>query len=302
MFWPGIYITLEVRMKKYLHLFRVPHYIKNLFVFAGVLFVPIPTVYEAIKPLLIVFSVFCLASSTIYIFNDLFDLEEDRLHPKKSIQPLASGLIKVKTAWFLFFLCLIFTGILCLFCSIIASLIILAYILLNIAYSVKLKKIVLIDVFIVASGYVLRILAGTLGVGIPPSHWFLLCTLSISLFLGFGKRRNELKILDDVAVKHRSVLRNYSLLFLDQMMTITATATLIFYSLYTIAPETIQQHDTENMMLTIPFVIFGLFRYMYLIYIREGGGDPTYEILTDRILQIDILAWICSILVITRFL
>jgi len=194
------------------------------------------------------------------------------------------------------------TGLLCLFNGIAASLIILIYVLLNIAYTIKLKKIVVIDVFIVAFGYVLRILAGTIGVGIPPSHWFLMCTLSISLFLGFGKRRNELKMLDKKAQEHRSVLRNYSIKYLDQMMIITAATTMIFYSLYTIAPETIQQHHTENMMFTIPFVIFGLFRYMYLIYIREGGGDPTSEILTDRILQIDILAWICSILLITRFL
>jgi len=292
--------TRNYHMYTYLHLFRVNHYIKNLFVFAGVLFVPLSTMYHVTWPLFLIFLSFCTASSTVYIFNDIFDLEEDKLHPKKSLHPLASELITVNTAWILFFISLSATIILSLVGGLTSSIIIYSYLLLNFAYTIKLKQIVIIDVFLVASGYVLRILAGTLGVGILPSHWFLLCTLSISLFLGLGKRRNELEILNENAIQYRTVLRKYSVKYLDQMMMITATSTLVFYSLYTIAPETIKQHHTENMIYTVPFVIFGIFRYMYLIYIKGGGGDPTLEILTDKILQANIFIWICSILIITR--
>ncbi len=284
-----------------LDLLRVHNYIKNLFVLTGILFIPFSLLNEVKWNLFFAFISFCLASSAVYIFNDLQDIEEDRHHPQKCNRPLPSGAISIKNAWSLFIVLLLATIISGIIAGMKVIIIIGIYFLFSFVYTLRLKHVVVIDVFFLASGYVLRVLAGTAGVGIPPSHWLLLCTLAISLFLGFGKRRHELSLLDEGATKHRKVLEDYSIKYLDMMMMVTVTASLVFYSLYTISPETVARHQSSNLVYTVPFVVYGLFRYMYLIYIRKGGGNPTLEILTDRAIQIDVALWALCVLLITGY-
>jgi 4-hydroxybenzoate polyprenyltransferase len=169
--------------------------------------------------------------------------------------------------------------------------ILLGYALMNLAYSLRLKHVVLLDVFIIAAGFMLRILAGTLGVGIPPSQWLLLCGLMVTLFLGFTKRRAELAALNEGGVAHRKVLAHYSPVLLDKMIGITASGVVMSYSLYTMSPDTIRVHGTANLIYTVPFVLYGVFRYIYLLHKQDGGGDPSRELVRDKHLVLAVLAW-----------
>lgn len=287
-------------MRDIANLLRVNHYIKNLMIFAGVLFAS--SAFTAVAgQLVLLFIIFCLAASCVYVFNDLVDIEQDRLHPQKSTRPLAAGAIPVARGWQLAALLLVSALVLSWFSGPKAVFLIVLYLTINLLYTLHLKHVVLVDTFLVASGYVIRVLAGTWAIGIAPSNWLLLCTLGISLFLGFCKRHNELLTLKNEATSHRLVLGEYTESFLNQIIMITATATLVFYSLYTIAPETVARHGTSNLILTIPFVMYGLFRYIYLIFVRKGGGSPTEEVLADRPLQLNVLAWAATVLVITRY-
>lgn len=284
-----------------LTLCRVNHYNKNFLVLAGVLFAP-SAFGRVVWQVLLTFALFCVASSAAYIFNDLADIAEDRVHPLKKARPLAAGLVSVATAVRLLLLLVFVALFLAVLCGPKTICLVVLFFLTNGLYTLRLKKVVLLDAFVLAVGYVLRVLAGTWAIGIPPSSWLLLCTLVLSLFLAFGKRRHELMLLEVQATRHRLVLRDYSVPYLDQMMMITATAALIFYCLYTISPETVIHHQTRNLVYTVPFVIYGLFRYMFVIYIRKGGGNPAQEVLSDRSLQVCVLLWAGSILLITRYL
>jgi 4-hydroxybenzoate polyprenyltransferase len=163
--------------------------------------------------------------------------------------------------------------------------------LLNIAYSLWLKHVVILDVFCIATGFMLRILAGTIGVGIPPSKWLLLCGLMITLFLGFAKRRAEFITLANGKEYHRKVLLKYGAILLDQLVSICAVAVILSYSLYTMSPETVHIHHTENLIYTVPFVIYALFRYIFLLHHSNGGGDPTRDLLRDKHIVISVLGW-----------
>lgn len=169
--------------------------------------------------------------------------------------------------------------------------IIAAYLLLNIAYSLRLKDTVILDVFCIAAGFMLRILAGTIGVGIPPSKWLLLCGLMITLFLGFAKRSAELIALKNRKGEHRIVLEYYSTPILNEFSAICATGVIISYSLYTMSPETIEAHHTANLIYTVPFVVYGLFRYIYLLHHRQSGGDPTNDLIGDLHITISLVIW-----------
>lgn len=287
-------------MRNIVQLLRVHHYIKNLMIFAGVLFAS--SAFSQVAPrLVLLFAVFCMAASCIYVFNDLLDIEQDRRHPVKCTRPLAAGIISPSRAWQLAALLLAASLVLAWLGGQKAFFLVVLYLVINLLYTLRLKHVVLIDTFLIASGYVIRVLAGTWAVGISPSDWLLLCTLGLSLFLGFCKRHNELITLEEEAASHRLVLGDYSEPFLNQIIMITATATLVFYSLYTIAPETVAHHRTKNLIFTIPFVMYGLFRYIYLIFVRKGGGSPTEEVLTDRALQFNVLAWAASVILLTRY-
>lgn len=224
---------------------------------------------------------FALAASAVYVINDLADRDRDRQHPQKRLRPLACGAVKVRGALLLAGACLVCALLLAYAASPAVLLIVIGYGLLNVAYSLGLKHVVLLDVFIIAAGFMLRILAGTLGVGIAPSHWLLLCGLLLTLFLGFAKRRAELDVMADRGGSHRKVLDDYDPALLDQLLGICATGAIVSYSLYTVSAETVAMHGTANLIYSVPFVIYGIFRYLFLLHRRGGGGDPAAALLQD---------------------
>ena len=286
-------------MKKLLELFRLmrPHqWVKNAFVFTGLLFGHAWRDPDLATQVVFAFIAFCLVSSTIYIINDIVDLEQDRHHPKKSLRPLASGQVSVTAALiFAAFIGVLGFG-LAFKASKIVAVILVAYALMNIAYSLRLKHVVILDIFIIATGFMLRILAGTLGVGIPPSQWLLLCGMMVTLFLGFTKRRAEIMALTENKTAHRKVLAHYSPVLLDKMIGITAAGLIMSYSLYTMNQGTIRIHGTANLIYTVPFVMYGVFRYIYLLHHQSRGGDPSHDLVRDPHLFIVVGAWLATTL------
>lgn len=272
-------------------LLRPIQWIKNGFVLVGILFSQQFSDFPLLLQVLLATAAFCLASSCVYVFNDIVDCPNDLHHPKKKYRPLPSGQVTIPCAAIVASLLGIIAIIIGMSASISVTTIIISYLALNVAYTLWLKHIVILDVFCIAAGFMLRILAGTIGVGIPPSKWLLLCSLMITLFLGFAKRRAEITALDDRKVDHRQVLRIYSAGLLDQFIAICATGVIICYSLYTMSPETIAIHNTENLIYTVPFVIYALFRYIFLLHSTDEGGDPTRDLLKDRQINFSVLGW-----------
>lgn len=275
-------------MHPLIRLMRPHQWVKNGFVFVGLLFGHAWRDPDEVMLVLVAFVAFCLLSAAVYVLNDLVDREQDRLHPEKRQRPLASGQVTVAAAVGLALACLL-GGLGMAFGLLLplglpgsqAPWIFVAYLLLNVGYSAGLKHVAVLDVFLIAAGFMLRILAGTLGIGIWPSHWLLLCGLMLTLFLGFAKRRAELAVLQDAGGQHRPVLDAYTVPMLDQFITLAATATVIAYSLYTVSDDTIAMHGTRWLIVTVPCVVYGLLRYLYRLH-RGGGGDPARELLTDR--------------------
>jgi 4-hydroxybenzoate polyprenyltransferase len=280
-----------------LRLMRPYQWVKNAFVFTGLLFGHAWHDPHLVALVMVVFIAFCLVSSAIYTINDIVDLEQDKQHPKKSRRPLASGQVSVSAAAILAALLGTLGLSLAYFATPAVLVILVVYALMNIAYSLKFKHVVILDVFIIATGFMLRILAGTLGVGILPSQWLLLCGLMVTLFLGFTKRRAEIIALNDDKANHRKVLEHYSPVLLDKMIGITASGLIMSYSLYTMNPDTIRIHGTANLIYTVPFVMYGVFRYIYLLHHQSRGGDPSHDLVRDRHLLIAVGAWLIATLV-----
>jgi 4-hydroxybenzoate polyprenyltransferase len=285
-------------VKAWIKLLRPHQWVKSGFVFVGLLFGHGWQDAALVAQVLLAAAAFSLAASAVYVGNDLVDRERDRQHPEKCRRPLASGAIGVSTALFLGGICLLAATVLAWLASPLVLGIIVAYLLLNIAYTLGLKHVVLLDVFIISAGFMLRILAGTIGVGIAPSNWLLLCGLMVTLFLGFAKRRAELKALDEDAAGHRRVLEDYDPVLLDKLIGVCAAATIVSYSLYTVSPETVALHGTERLVATVPFVVYGMFRYLFLLHRRSGGGDPAIQLLTDRHLLGACCCWLGTIVLI----
>lgn len=280
-----------------LRLMRPHQWVKNSFVLTGLLFGHAWHDPALVTKVIIAFVAFCLTSSTIYIINDIVDIEQDKHHPTKRNRPLPSGKLTIPTAaiFAVFLGATAFT--LAYFASPTVVLILLIYAVMNIAYSLKLKHVVILDVFIIATGFMLRILAGTLGLGIPPSQWLLLCGLMVTLFLGFSKRRAEIIALSDDKSAHRKVLEQYSAVLLDNMIVITGAGLIMSYSLYTMNPETIRIHGTANLIYTVPFVIYGVFRYIFLLHHQSSGGDPSKDLVRDPHMLIVLLSWLIATIV-----
>lgn len=289
-------MSIAGRIGVLLSAMRPRQWTKNFAVFVGLVFsqrlLSLPSLDRAV----VAFITFCLASSSIYLLNDLLDLEKDRQHPVKSQRALASGRLPVSWA-------IAAIGILVLACaggvslvfylpvgpqsdifaplgggSLLFALCVASYMILMVLYTLRLKHVVLLDVFIIAAGFVLRILAGTVVIPVRISPWLYLVTVLLSLFLALSKRRHELVLLQEQASKHRTILKEYSLPMLDQMITIVLAGTLMAYSLYTFQGVTGNHH----LMATIPVVLYGVFRYLYLIYMRMEGGSPEEVLLRDR--------------------
>jgi len=276
---------------------RPRQWVKNLFVFAGVIFsqqLLTPLVWTAVGA----FAIFCGLSGAIYLFNDVADADRDRLHPAKRLRPIASGELSRSTA--VVFGALLLAGCLAAAFWIGASLglVALGYGVLLTAYSIWLKHIVILDVLTVAAGFVLRAVAGAVAVDAEISGWLLICTILIALFLALGKRRHEYRSLARDAAAHRPILAEYSEGFLDQMISVVTASTVTAYALYTMSPETVAKFHTRLLPLTLPFVLYGIFRYLYLLYRRDLGGSPSDLVVTDKALLFDALLWMLATLAI----
>ncbi|MDF1519515.1 MAG: decaprenyl-phosphate phosphoribosyltransferase [Brevefilum sp.] len=274
---------------------------KNLFVLAGLIFDGQLTNFASLSITLFAFALFCLVSSLVYIINDLTDIKSDQLHPQKRKRPLASGQLSQKTAITAAIILFIFTFPTAFYLNINFGLIITGYFLLMLAYSFWLKDIPIIDVMIIAAGFVLRVAAGVVVIVTTEfSPWLFVTTTFLALFIALGKRRAEIDLLEGAADSHRQVLKGYSLELLDQLLTIVMASTLMTYCLYTFSsPITPGNHV---MMLTIPFVIYGLFRYLYLINMEHIGGAPEEIVLTDLPMQIAIGLWGLTVVIILYIL
>ncbi len=279
---------------------RPRQWVKNGLLFIAIIFDKQLTNWPALARTVLGFVLFCLLSSVIYIINDLVDLEADRKHPQKKLRPLASGTLKISTARTAGILLTIIVFIPATLLSLEFALIGLAYLVLNLAYSAWLKHAPILDVMFLASFYVLRVAAGVSLITVTRfSPWLYVFTTFLALYLGIGKRRAELNLLAEEANAHRKSLGEYTLPLLDQLILIVSTATIITYSLYTFSAPNLPVNHT--MMLTIPFVIYGIFRYLYLIEVKDCGGEPEEVLLTDRPLQATIVLWAASILAIFYF-
>jgi 4-hydroxybenzoate polyprenyltransferase len=273
---------------------RPQQWVKNAFVWAGFLFAHEWRDATLAAQVATAFAAFCLIASAVYVANDWIDRESDRAHPVKRERPIASGRVSGAAAAAM---CVVLgAAALALAASVGPRLvaILLAYVLLNVAYSLGVKRAVIVDVIAVALGFLLRILAGTIGVGIVPSPWLLMCGLMFTLLLGFGKRRAELVALGPEAA--RSVLMGYSAELLDRLITVCASGTLIAYSLYTISPQTIALHGSSDLVYTVPIVTYALFRYLYLLDRQHAAEDPARLLLTDWQLQGAALVWLAAVI------
>ena len=279
----------------FLRLARPKQWTKNGFVLAGVVFsgdaLQVPSVVAA----LLAFVAFCALSGAVYATNDILDVAEDRKHPTKRLRPVASGEIPVRIAA-LYAVLLAAGGLaLAFFVGLGVGLAGLAYLVLQAVYTLVLKHVPVLDVMSISAGFVIRALAGVAAVGEPISSWLVVCTGLLTLFLGFSKRRYELFVLRDEAEVYRRNLKDYSVEMLDQMMNIMVAATIIAYTMYTFFA-----YNHSYMMASIPFVVYGVFRYMLLVH-RDGGGDPDTLLLSDRPLQVTLLLWLAVVMTVIYF-
>ena len=270
---------------------RPGQWVKNLFIFAGLIFSGDLVHHEVLIRVSNGFILFSLVASSIYIFNDINDLEFDRAHPQKKNRPVAVGLLSVPGAYAGAFV-LALTGLIgALTLDWMFFAILLCYLIINVAYTIIIKKMAILDIMCIASGFVLRVLAGTELAEVMPSDWLILCTIMLSLFLGFSKRRHELATTGTDVLSRRKVLGDYSISFLDQMIAVATACTVMSYALYTLSPQTVSRFGTRNLVFSIPFVIYGIYRYLYLIHQKNMGGNPTRELVSDIPLLINALLW-----------
>ncbi len=274
---------------------------KNLVVFAALVFAHKYTDSKSITLAFLAFAAFCLASSAIYFLNDISDRDKDRNHPSKKHRPIASGKLSLPVAWLTSVILLAAAMLLAMTMNYPFFVYLAGYVLLNIAYNIGLKNIVIIDVMSISAGFVLRAAAGAAAIDVPISSWLLVCTTLLALFLGFAKRRHELVILGDGAVSHRQSLAHYSPYFLDQMISVVTASTVVAYAFYTLSPEIQQKFHSRNLILTIPFVLYGIFRYLYLVHQKDEGGNPARLMITDAPLLVCVALWVVTVIVIIQF-
>ncbi len=277
---------------------RPEQWTKNFFVFAGLIFGKQLLNPEAILAAIAAFAIFCGLSGAVYLCNDIADRDADRAHPLKRRRPLASGELGVPAA--LVFAALLFLtsiGSAALISSTLA-LTSITYAVLLTLYSAVLKHIVILDVLAIAAGFVLRAAAGAIAVKVPISEWLLVCTTLLALFLALSKRRHELTLLTEGASGHRPILQEYSPYLLDQMIGVVTASTLVAYAFYAISPETASKLGTARLGVTIPFVLYGIFRYLYLVHLKREGGSPSTLLLSDRPLLACVGLWAMSVVLV----
>lgn len=276
---------------------RPTQWTKNVLIFAALFFSRNFMNYIMVNYAIATFIVFCAVSSAVYIINDLIDVRLDRVHPLKKNRPIASGKLKPATA-FIFACGLCIFSLACgFFIKASVGYLVIVYILLHIAYSYFLKYYVIFDVLSIAFGFVIRAVVGGVAISVPISPWLLICTFLLALFIVLGKRRAEL-ILYEHATHHRPILEEYSPRFLDQMISISTASTLIAYSIYTLSDRTVKEFGTTNLIYTIPFVAYGLFRYLYIIYKKAKGDYPEKTLFTDMPLLLDMFFYAIAVIMI----
>jgi 4-hydroxybenzoate polyprenyltransferase len=277
---------------------RPRQWVKNAFLFVGLIFSRSLGDTELVTRVLLGFALFCLAASAVYLWNDVIDAPHDRLHPAKRSRPVAAGTLSPAMAlsWAAGLALTAVVGAFLLMPSF--GLVTAVYLAMNVAYAMHLKHLVILDVMTIAMGFMLRVVAGTELAATTPSDWLIVCTITLSLFLGFSKRRHELAVTGGDAQRHRRVLQHYSMPFLDQMNTIAAAAAIMSYALYTVADDTVARFETRNLVFTIPFALYGVFRYLYLIHEKDGGGNPGDALVNDRALITTAVGWIIAVIII----
>ncbi len=269
---------------------RPRQWIKNCVVFAALIFAKKLGDRVLLLHACVAFVLFCLVSGAVYIVNDLCDADRDRRHPVKSRRPIASralGTVAALTSATLLLTAALMGGFIL---SPPFGAVLLIYLVLNLVYSLWLKEVVIVDVMMIAAGFVLRAIGGAVAIDVSISTWLILCTILLSLFLAFCKRRQELSSLPE-AHEHRSILREYSVEFLDQMISVVTSSTVIAYMFYTVSPEVESNLGTKHLYLTVPFVLYGIFRYLYLVHQKGVGGNPTQALLTDGPLLVCVGLW-----------
>ena len=280
---------------------RPKQWSKNLLLFVGIVFsqniLQIPLLLKSLAA----FGIFCIISGSIYLVNDIADIKNDRVHPLKSKRPLASGRLKVWVAVVAVIILIIMVIPLSSYLDFQFSLVALLYFMMMLAYSIVLKHIVILDVLVVSLGFILRAIAGASVIDVKISSWLLICTTFLALFLTLSKRRHELVLLGENSGNHRKSLTEYNPYLLDQMIAAVTASAIISYALYTTSQETVSKFGTRNLIFTLPFVIYGIFRYLYLVHQKNMGGSPELIFIQDRSMIINILLY-CIVIIIVLYI
>lgn len=281
-----------------IRLARPVQWLKNLIILAALVFAGVANSGARVELALITLAIFCLLSSAVYTLNDLIDRKLDREHPLKKERPIASGKVPPVTAgvMIIFLLAAGLTGARMISTELL--IISLVFVLFNALYSLLLKNIVILDVMSIAISFVIRAYAGAIAIDVPASKWLMVNTLFLALFLGFGKRRHELVLLQERAGSHRKILERYSPYLLDQLIGIVTASVVVMYMLYSFSTEVSQKLGTENLFLTVPFVVYGVFRYLYLIHKEEKGGSPTKVLIGDMPILVNVILWIITVMIV----
>jgi 4-hydroxybenzoate polyprenyltransferase len=288
-------------MRNLLIALRPKQWVKNLFIFLPLIFGKMLFVFPANLRTVLAFCLFSMIASTGYLLNDMIDAERDRLHPVKSKRPIAAGTLSVRTARAAAVVLGTFSILLSFLLKWGFGWVVIVYFAFNLVYSRILKNVVIIDVFCIAGFFMLRILAGGIVADVRLSQWIVFMTGLLALFLGFIKRRQEIKMLEEKGTLHRDVLARYSIGFIDQMIGVVTSSIVVVYILYTIDAATVAYFGTKSLVYSVPFVYYGIFRYLYLIYKHNENGDPTHILLSDSKMQINLVLWILVCIAIIYF-
>jgi len=289
-------------MKNIISLFRLQQWLKNLFIFLPLFFDGHLLNWHYLLPAFIGFFAFCLATSSIYCFNDIIDAESDRMHPNKKLRPIASGSVSISAGYALMALAFIASVALTLILPAgnrwPVLCVIALYYVMNIAYTLKLKHIAIIDTFIIAIGFVLRIFVGGLSTGVELSVWIVMMTFLLALFLAFAKRRDDVIIYEDTGMKVRTSINKYNLVFINQVIAILASITMVCFIMYTVSPEVMERFHSKHVYLTAVFVLAGIIRYLQITIVDAKSGSPTKVLIHDRFIQLCLIGWIIMFAVI----
>ncbi|NMS90836.1 decaprenyl-phosphate phosphoribosyltransferase [Clostridioides difficile] len=288
-------VKLLTKISDYIKLMRIKQYIKNFFVFSALIFSNNILNTNLLLKTFIAFVCFCIISSSVYALNDAIDMDKDKKHPKKRNRPVASGRISKRNANILFVILALISISLSIVVNLRLTIILVLYLINNILYSLKLKNIILLDVFSISLGFILRVYAGCVAINVSLSNWIILCTFFLSLYLAFGKRKKEIVTLRDDAIEHRKILEDYDIENLNQMMVVMLSSTIVCYALYSTSNP-----EKPHMIFTTIFVVYGVLRYNYIIN-TTNEGNPTDIVLKDSALKINVILWIITCLIILIF-